>query len=239
MVNSPQDLSPYQNNTLLLVIAPPRKSSDEELVAYHAFIERGNTLFLADDFSKGDAILRGLGSRITILEGNLSSIDRQYSDPQSVVVYGTRNDSIVQSSVSLVLNRPAPLEGGTPLLRSSIMSWIDENRDMRLNDDEMMGQYPVMTEEVIGKGRLVVFSDPSIFINLMQEPDQPGDNRRFVLNLVNNNGMVLVDQMNSRTCDAEGFSEILHLVRTTITIKLMFLALLILAVLWIWRRKMV
>jgi len=239
MINDPGELASYQNNTILLVIAPSRQPSDTELSAYRTFLERGNIIFLADDFGSGNAILQGLGSRITILEGNLSSVDREYADSNSIVVYRTINESYVKDSVSLVLNRPAPLEGGTPLLVSSIMSWVDENGDNRLNNEETMGQYPVMTEDEIGKGRLDVFSDPSIFINSMQESDQPGDNRRFVQDLVNSNRTVLVDQMNSRTGDAEGFSEILHLVRTTITIEFLFLALLVLMTIWAWRRKMV
>jgi hypothetical protein len=239
MVNAPGELSSYKGNALLLIIAPSRKPTAAELAAYRAFLDRGNTLFLADDFGSGNEILRGLGGRIVILEGNLSSIDREYSDSRSIVVYRTTNESFVKDSASLVLNRPAALEGGDPLLLSSIMSWIDVNGDQRLNGDEIVGQFPVMSEEEIGKGQLVVFSDPSIFINSMQESDQPGDNLRFIQDLVNRNGTVLVDQMNSRTRDAEGVSEILHLVQTTIAIELLFLALVVLAAIGVWRRKMV
>jgi hypothetical protein len=239
MVNDPGELSSYRNNTLLILIAPSRKPSDAQLTAYRAFLERGNTLFLADDFGSGDAILRGLGSRIMILEGNLSSIDREYADPYTITVYRRANGSIATHAATLVLNRPAALDGGDPLFMTSLLSWIDENGDKRINADELMGQFPVMSEEQIGNGRLVVLSDPSIFINSMQETDQPRDNRRFISDLTGSNGTVLIDQMNSRTDDAEGISEILHLIRTTIAIELLFLALLVLAVLWVWRRKVV
>ena len=239
MVTDTSELASYRNNTVLLIIAPSRTPSAAEISGYRSFLDQGNTLFLADDFGSGGEILRKLGSRITILEGNLSSIDRQYTDPQSIIVYRTTNESFVRDSVTLVLNRPAALSGGSPLLMTSLLSWIDENGDKRLNGDEILGQYPVMTEEEIGKGKIVVLSDPSIFINSMQESDQPGDNHRFIKGIVDTDGVVLVDQMNSRTCDAEGISEILHLIRTTISIKLLFLALLVLAAIWAWRRKMV
>ncbi len=239
MVTDPAQLAPYRNNTILLVIAPDRQPKVSEISAYRAFVERGNTLFLADDFGTGSSILSGLGSRITILEGNLSSVDREYADPYSVVVYRMANGSIPTRATRLVLNRPAALDGGDTLFMTSLLSWIDLNGDKRISAGDIMGQFPVMSEEQIGKGRLVVFSDPSIFINSMLEPDQPGDNLRFVRDLVTTNGTVLIDQMNSRTRDAEGISEILHVIRTTIPIELLFLALLVLAAVWAWRRRMV
>jgi hypothetical protein len=239
MITDPAELSSYRNNTILLVIAPSRQPKASEISAYRAFVERGNTLFLADDFGTGNSILRGLGSRIIILDGNLSSIDREFADPYSVVVYRRANGSITTRAMTLVLNRPAALDGGETIFMTSLLSWIDENGDKRINPDEVMGQFPVMAEEQIGKGRLIVLSDPSIFINAMQEPDQTGDNRQFIQDLVTGNETVLIDQTNSRTRDAEGISEILHLIRTTITIELLFLALLVLTAVWAWRKRMV
>ncbi len=202
-------------------------------------MERGNTLFLADDFGTGGSILNGLGSGITILEGNLSSIDREYADPYLITVYRRANGSISTSAMVLVLNRPAALDGGEPLFMTSVLSWIDENGNKRIDANEVMGQFPVISEEQIGKGRVVVLSDPSIFINSMLEPDQPGDNQRFIQDLVTTNGTVLIDQMNSRTRDAEGTSEILHVIQTTNSIELLFLGLLLVAAVWAWRRGMV
>jgi hypothetical protein len=239
VVTDIRDLSRYPNNTLLLVIAPSRAPTAAETAAYRSFVTRGNTLFLTDDFGNGNAILENLGSTIAILPGNLSSIDREYADAHAVIAYRAGNGSFVTNTVSLVLNRPAALEGGDPLLMSTVLSWIDENADRRINGNEVMGQFPVMAEEQIGSGKVVVFSDPSIFINSMLESNQPGDNRRFVQDLTGGNGTILVDQVNSRTAHAEGASEILHLIRTTIVLELIALSLLVAAVIWAWRRKIV
>ena len=239
MITDPAGLARYRNNTILLLIAPSREPKAAEIAAYRAFIQRGNTLFLADDFGTGNSILRGLDSRIVILDGNLSSIDREFADPYSVVVYRRANGTIATGAKTLVLNRPAALDGGETVFMTSLLSWIDENGDKRINADEVMGQFPVMAEEQHGSGRLVVLSDPSIFINAMQQADRTGDNRLFIRDLVAGNRTVLVDQMNSRTRDAEGISEILHLIRTTISIELLFLGLLVLAAAWAWRKRMV
>ena len=93
-----------------------RDPTDEELNAYRAFLDRGNTLFLADDFGTGNRILTGLSSRITISPGPLASLDREYADPYSVVVYRLGNESLVDDTPALLLNAPAALDGGTPLL---------------------------------------------------------------------------------------------------------------------------
>jgi hypothetical protein len=237
MVTDPAQLSPYRSNAILLIIAPSRPPSGPELAAYRAFLEQGNTLFLADDFGSGNSILKGLGSRISIREGNLSSIDQEYADPYSVVVYRRTGEGIAGNSTMLVLNRPAALAGGNPLFSSSIFSWIDKNGDKRINPGEVLGQFPVMTEEQVGRGRLVVFSDPSIFINSMLRDDQPGDNLRFIRDLTHGNATVLADQMNSRTRDAEGLGEILQVIKTTFIIEVLISGLLVLAVAWMWRRK--
>jgi hypothetical protein len=239
MVADPTQLASYRNNTLLLVIAPSHPPTRTELAAYRAFLDRGNTLFLADDFGNGNAILEGVGSRIAILDGNLSSVDREYNDPYSVTVYRRSDKGIAKNSATLILNRPAALEGGDPVFTTSVLSWVDENGDKRLNSEEMMGRFTVIAEEKVGQGTVVVLSDPSIFINSMLESGQPGDNRAFIRDLTRNNMTVAVDQMNSRTRDAEGFSEILHLIRTTIAIELLTLTLLVMAAVGLWRRKWV
>jgi hypothetical protein len=239
MVRDPTQLALYRNNTILLVIAPSRQPKASEISAYRTFLDRGNILFIADDFGTGNSILRGLGSRIIILDGNLSSIDREYGDPYIISVNRRANGSVETQAKTLVLNRAAALDGGEPLFITSLLSWIDENGDKRINADEIMGQFPVMSEEQAGKGTLVVLSDPSIFINSMQGSEKPGDNSLFIRGLTGSNRTVLIDQMNSRTYDAEGISEILHLIRTTITIELLVLALLVLIVVWAWRRRIV
>jgi hypothetical protein len=238
-IPDPAGLTPYENNTLLLIIAPERLPSVQETAAYRSFLERGNTILLADDFGSGNAILRGMGSRISILPGNLSSLDRAYGDPYSVVVYNVTNVSLVGSLSAVVLNRAAPLEGGTPLLRTSFLSWTDTNGNERIDSDEALGTFSVMAHEKIGRGELVVLSDPSIFINSMQDVDEKYDNRKLIGNLVARQEPVLIDQMNSRTTGTEGMSTILHVMKTTISTEMLFIVVLLLIAAVAWKRKLV
>lgn len=236
-ISDSQQLTMYPANATLLIIAPDQNLTEAERVAYRAFLERGNTIILADDFGTGKAILRGIGSRIAIRPGNVSSIDREYADSYSVVAYRSENETPVQNIEKLLLNRAAPLEGGTSLVRTSIMSWIDANGDKRINNNEQLGSFTVIAAEEIGNGRLIVISDPSIFINSMYADNTIGDNQLFIKNLVNGEGPVLIDQTNSRTRDAQGLNEILHVIRTTLLIEIVLFSLLMVVIAWLWRQK--
>ena len=230
-------LTTYSANATLLIIAPYRQPTTGERAAYRAFIERGNTIILADDFGTGNAILRGTGSRISILPGNVSSIDREYADSYSAVAYRSANVTPMQNIQKILLNRAAPLEGGTTLVRTSIMSWIDENGDRRINNNEPLGSFAVIAADEIGNGRLIVISDPSIFINSMYAEDARWDNRLLINNLVGGDGVILVDGTNSRTRDAQGLNEILHVIRTTLLTELVLCGMLMLGIAWAWRQK--
>jgi hypothetical protein len=238
-ISSPDSLAGQPNNSVLLIIAPYRAPTAQELAAYNAFLKEGNTLFLADDYGTGNEILSGLGSQISIEPGNLSSLDWQYSDPYTIVVYPSTEKSPVPLPDTMVLDRAPPLQGGTPLMFTSIMSWNDLNGDRRLNAGEEMGTFPVMATESIGTGQVIVLSDPSIFINSLYSAEENANNRGFIINLTSRSGPVLVDQMNSRTADASGFSEIFHLTRTTIIIEIFIICLLMLGSAWIWKKKMI
>lgn len=236
-ISDPARMARYNLSSTLLIIAPYRRPTTQEISAYRSFLERGNTIIIADDFGTGNEILRGLGSSIFIMPGNLSSIDREYADPYSVVVYHVANETPVENVFSLVLNRPAALEGGTPLMRTSALSWIDLNGDRRINSGEMLGTFDVMASEPLAGGRVIVLSDPSIFINSMADAGDRHDNRLLIQNLVDRNGLLLIDEMNSRTRDAEGMGEILHVIRTTQIIKVVIVGVLVLIVAWMGKRK--
>ena len=58
MIQDSAQLASYRNNALLLIIAPERSPTGAEITAYQAFLDRGNTIVLADDFGTGREILQ-------------------------------------------------------------------------------------------------------------------------------------------------------------------------------------
>lgn len=238
-VFDPGVLEAQPGNATLLVIAPHRSPTEREIAGYKAFLAGGHTIFLADDFGTGNEILARIGSRVTITPVNISSLDRQYADPYMVIAYRTVETGPFVVPAEISLNGAALLEGGSPLVLTSVMSWADRNANNRLNIGEEMGTLPVMVRESIGPGMLVVLSDPSIFVNTMYVQPENGNNRAFIHNLTTQEGILLIDQMNSRTADAKGLSGILHVVRNTVIIEIFIFCLMILGIAWAWRKKAV
>jgi hypothetical protein len=237
MLSEPGQLAQYRSGATLLIIAPRRNPAPEELDAYRSFLDQGNTLILADDFGTGNRILAGVSSRIVISPEPVASLDREYADPYSVVAFRVSNESPVEETGTLLLNAPASLDGGTPLLQTSTFSWIDEDRNRHISSEEVMGAFTVMAKEKNGPGTLIVLADPSVFINAMADAGEPGNNQHFIARLTGSAGPVLVDQMNSRTRDAAGLGEILHVIKTTFIIELLVFGIVILLVAGVWKRR--
>lgn len=238
-VFDPGVLDKQPGNATLLILAPHHSPTEREIAGYKAFLAGGHTIILADDFGAGNEILAGIGSRVTITPVNISSLDRQYADPYLIIAYRTQETGPFVMPSEITLNGAALLEGGSPLVLTSVMSWADRNANNRLNAGEEMGTLPVMVQESIGPGRLVVLSDPSIFVNTMYLQPENANNRALIDNLTTQDSFLLIDQMNSRTADAKGLSGILHVVRNTVIIEILIFCLLILGIAWAWRKKAV
>jgi hypothetical protein len=237
-ITSPMDLAGYSNATLLL-IAPDREITTADGAAYRDFVARGNTLLLADDFGSGTTFLRSIDSTIKIRPGNLSSVDRGYADAYMVVVHPVGSAGFLPAGSSLMLDQAATLTGGERLLSTTVFSWVDETPDRKLTGGEVLGTYTVMAREKIGNGTLYVLSDPSIFINGMDDPGVSPANRLFREKIAQAPAPLLIDTYASRTARVEGTGEIIHSVRSNDEYKFVIAALLIAGILIAWQRRVI
>lgn len=232
-IRNPAELDRYTNATLL-VIAPDHPFTAEEGAAYRTFIERGNTLLLADDFGTGPSLLAAMRSRISLSQTNLSSLDRAFNDPYMVVTYPVTDDWPLPGRMPVLLNRAGTLAGGDPLLTSTIFSWEDTVPDRQPGSGEPFGRYTVMSREKIGGGTLIVLSDPSVFINGMEDPGY--GNAAFRANVAGA-GTTLVDAYSSRVAREDATGAFIHFLRSNTAYTLLVAALLMAAVLIAWQRK--
>jgi hypothetical protein len=92
----------------------------------------------------------------------------------------------------LVLNHGTILRPGDAnvLVETSPFAYVDANGNDRLDRDESLRRYPVVTVEQVGEGRAIVVADSSLFINAMLEHE---GNRRFVRGLVDGAGTTVLD----------------------------------------------
>ncbi len=224
-VRGPADLE--RSNGTLLLIAPAGNVTPEDAAHYRSFLERGNTLLLAANRADANALLASLGSTIRVQEGPLLSIDAGFDTPAAVLAFPAANDTLTDTVSSLVLNTPAALEGGEPLFATTVFSWIDTNRDTRVNRNEEMRSHAVLCREAVGNGTLYVFGDPGFFLNAMAGLE--GRDNLLLLERMLEASPLLVDQSHSATAAASGTILFLNLVRNTTLMKIaLLLSLLIL-----------
>lgn len=195
------------NRSVAVVLAPDAYGEDAATV--RRFVRAGGTLVVAEDVGPGGNTLLsavGAGARV---DGRPVRDDRHhYRSPALPVAttVATADENVTNGSVTtgpavngsattagnatlttgverLTLNHGSVVRpnGARMLVRTSEFAYLDANRNEQVDDGESLGSHPVVTVERVGEGRVVVVSDPSLFINAML--DRP-DNRQFAANLL-------------------------------------------------------
>jgi hypothetical protein len=225
-----------REESMLLIIAPRGDLTPDELLRYREFLSSGNSVLLADDSGRGNGILSALGSSLRISPGNVSSADREYRDPSSVDAFPTGVDPLVKGLHTVCLNRPAIVSGGSPMLGTSILTWVDQNGNGRLDGGEALSRYSMMASEKLGNGTIYVLADPSIFINGMLDPAVCEGNRELINRILTTapNG-VLVDQEHGMTGSEDGAIQLVNLMKGTTLIRAVALLLTALGVIAVYR----
>ncbi|ASJ06368.1 DUF4350 domain-containing protein [Thermococcus pacificus] len=156
-------------NGVLIIIGPNMTFTGAEVEQIKLFLERGNTLFIADDFGTGNEILRALNVPVGISDYPLW--DFFYEGDDRLVVSVRIEDPLLARNVTkVVTNEPS----GIIVTRKgeayvSKVAMINLHRRM----------YPIMTELRYGNGRIVVLSDPDVLANMQFE-----ENKQFLSNLI-------------------------------------------------------
>jgi hypothetical protein len=223
----PADIS-ATNDSLLLIIAPDTSFSTAEIAALKEFLSNGNTIFIADETGSGNSLLEGLGSRIRVIPGNISSIDMDFNDYWSVIAYTRKEDPILSNVSSITLNGPSSVTEGDILVSTSLLSWDDKNNNYYPDGDEPFSSFAILSRDSIRNGTLYVLSDPSIFINGMMEVPMKGDNEEFIENVLALHPRILVEQSHSMTAATDRTLAMGNWVKTTMVIKISILVLSIL-----------
>jgi len=156
---------------VLIIVGPDVGFSTLEIEELRFFLDRGGTLFIAEDFGIANDLLEKLG--IPGKFSNKPMSDIFYSKRAEFPVIVRIEDPELSYGVeNLILNVPSVitgLGGGEEEVFSSKVSVVGENRK----------SYPILAETSYGKGRVVLLSDPDILIN-----DMAVENNNFIENLV-------------------------------------------------------
>ncbi len=181
------------NETAAVVIAPERTYSPTERDRMRQFVRRGGTLVVADDFGgQTTPLLRALGLDARLDGGLLRDERHNYRSSALPEATNVTDAPLTDGVDRLTLNYGTVVRPGnaTVLVRSSEFGYVDRNRNGKIDGNETLASRPVAVTETVGRGRVVVVSDASVFINAML--DRPG-NRRFARNVFAPEERVLLD----------------------------------------------
>jgi len=180
------------NGTLAVVLSPEeRYGADASAVREH--VRSGGTLLVAEDYGDGgNELLEAVGATARVDGRPLRDERRAGPGPAFPKASVNGSHPTTDGVDTLVLNHGTVVDPGsaTTLANSSPYSYLDGNRNAALDDDETLAARPVVTTERVGEGRVVVVSDPRVFLNAMLER---GDNGVFLSALVEGHDRVLLD----------------------------------------------
>ena len=154
-----------------LIIVPYLDFTAEEFVKLNNFVTDGGTLILADDYGYGNHLLEYLGLDVRFSGQTLLDPLSHYKNSWfPKISYFNNPGPITVNTRSLVFNHATGLTNATMgniLAQSSRFSYLDSNNNQIWDEDEPAGPLPVITYHSLGKGKVLVIADSSIFINSM------------------------------------------------------------------------
>jgi hypothetical protein len=194
----------------IIIIGPSKAFTDADGDYVSDFLAKGGVVVLADDFGTGNSLLERLDTSSSFSNGLVVDLAFE-KKPEFVVAYNFDPESPITENVSMaLLNYPSsisPSPTASVLATTSAASWVDTEPDQFKAPGEPSGPFPIITLERVGRGLLLLVSDPSIMINSMA--DQL-DNQVLVDNILEfasaGRSAVLIDESHRMYFDPISFS---------------------------------
>ncbi|WP_224448763.1 DUF4350 domain-containing protein [Haloprofundus salilacus] len=191
------DYETASSNTTAFIISPDTRYSAQQTARVQAFVESGGTLVVAEDYgTHTNPLLADLGVSARIDGRPLRDEQEYYRSPAMPIATNVSESPFTTGVEQLTLNHGTAISANnsTVLARSSEFSYLDTTPNGQLDDNETLQERPVIVTEQRGEGRVIVVSDPSIFINSMV--NRPG-NEQLSRNLLTQTETVLFDFSNA------------------------------------------
>ena len=179
-----------QESTLLVI--PYMEFTTTDLETLENYVSLGGKLVVLDDYGFGNDILEHLKIETRFTGNQLLGTLFNYKNENFPKIVNFVSEPATSGIENLVSNHATSLENvpqDNIIAWSSYFSFLDENQNGGYDEGEPEGPFPVIANFQIGKGELVLVSDPSILINSMLEM---GDNRQFLENIAQ--GQIFLDQ---------------------------------------------
>lgn len=225
-----------------LIIVPYLSFTPNELDLISKFVSEGGLLILTDDFGYGNQILEHLGIKTRFSGALLFDPLFNYKNRWFPKISHLTQNELTSNVNHLVLNHATVLlnvETQDVLAKSSSFSFLDENDNKKHDETEPVGPLPVVAKTNVGKGILILISDPSLFINSMIEME---GNNKFISNLfINSSKPIFITQTHLPQSNLHKTKDLLTMIRNHLMTPIgTFVALILIITLTflpLWRRR--
>lgn len=197
---------PDPKATVLFVIGPSLNITEERVDAWRRFVEEGGILVLMDEFGGVNYALELLGLQVRVDGRRMLDAVFYYNGWRIPKIMDVRGSAFTVNVSAIVMDIPSILNvtGYNPGLRvlaySSSFSFLDLDGDGVPSKGEPVGPFPVAAELAYGEGRIILFSDSSLFINGVLGL---GDNLQLLKNIVGGRLAVVDSGVWRRTVHSE------------------------------------
>lgn len=181
-------------STTAFILEPTEAYSGAEANAVASFLDRGGTVVVAaEGDGEANRLLTELGVDSRFDGRALRDEQRYYRSPALPVAAPVRETAATSNVSQVTLNHGTAVTASanaTPLVNSSVFSYLDANANGELDPAEPIQQRPVVVREDVENGSVILVSDGSVFINGMLDRT---DNRRLAENLLGGSDTLLID----------------------------------------------
>jgi len=201
-----------------LILIPYLNLTTTELGELSSFVTQGGTLVLAYDYGHGNQVLEYLGLQVRFSGHSLLDPWVCHGNHWFPRIRHITASSITTNVESLLLNHATCLTGvenGDVLALSSVFSFLDLNDNESWDEVEPGGPLPVISHHNLGSGKIILISDPSIFINTMSQFE---NNLTFIQNIAAVTASeVFIDQSHLPTSNLRPTKNLLAAIRDSLT----------------------
>jgi len=165
-------LSTPTTPSILLILGPSLAFTSGEAGGLTGYLRNGGTLVLADNVGSGNQLLALLGLPVRF-DGRLLTDTLFYTtQPTFPTIVDFSPSSLFAGVTELALNYATALNiTDTSTVRilatSTPFSFLDTNRNGRLDPGGPTGPFPVLAQIPVGRGSVILFSSPGSFTNSM------------------------------------------------------------------------
>ncbi|MDH5807391.1 MAG: DUF4350 domain-containing protein [Candidatus Verstraetearchaeota archaeon] len=178
-------------SSILFIIGPSFNITKERIDLWKKYVENGGILVIMDETGFVNYALEPF--KIKIDGHKMFDTVFYYNSwrmPKIIDIRDSRfNASVIIMNMPSILNITDYNPNLKILAYSSSFSFLDLDEDGMPSSNEPTGPFPIAVELIYGKGRIIIFSDSSLFINSILNL---GDNLNLLKNIIGNR-LVIVD----------------------------------------------